>query len=1163
MKKVLTKVLLISLCLVLAAGCFVSCDTDDQIASLQETIKELEAKIEDNKTKLETVESKENVGKLEDKVDDNTGKIEDNADKIDANAKAEAEALAAKVQELNAEIKKIADDLKAATDAAAKKTDLDAAKTELNTKLNTISTNLSTVSGKVTTLETNYTALSGKLEDYKTEVGATYATKVEVNNIKTSIENLNTTLATLTQTVNTLKNADVFEEYKNATELLEGEGEYSLYAFDIDVQNVVLDKALYYVKDYNAFMFEVQSIRFFLSRAITEAQVKAIWAEYKLERTELVKGDAALAEVLDALIGKITQDPDCMDEADTIFNAMKAAAPELVDDTDAITIRYKAYEAAHDYLLAQVTKAGTSVLPSVDAVINEADGSPYIILNTSKTVLETANGDYITFKSQFDLTANGTVDTKYLYADTVTVDSIIDSAVNGTFTEAATKLATYNARYEKLNAALLTVVKIENEKALDYETTRPIYSDIETLNPDLAKVQTWAKALGLLDEDGAVVEQLNIDQFYTKDEYELLVKAANYANAMNALFTEDVKTVLTSLMALRSFNNGSYDETKVMFAEYGDVMTADTGLKAKYEDFVDAIVNVDNADSYYDQNANLRAMIDAVKGEVAADAPAVVLGLGSMFARLSELNTAKGKADELKEKLNAKVGKITYADTNDILDWQNQINGIMTTYEIAADDETVNNDNYDLIIKDLQALRNDLRDEYNNITAGVKTVYNAVAALSAAKVPLVYGKTINATQAQIQKLVAPTDGSAPVDDANLWLIVDNAGVEGAVNLSGLFTDMWPKAVNNYDTIALAAQKAATDKDTGINDMIVAIAKLNTKTLNNYDAIVAVYDAYRAWAEQYGVLAEGKAFADNSNEEIVAALKAVESISIYGTDETYKFVTVDNLKILLAQYDAIVATAKAAADDWAGIKENLEKLNAAGAWQYTEGDNAGKQNIHNQKFAEYEKAYRDYLEKYYAVIPEKPEDPITYAIGTGADKGEGVHGEVAVYGAFATQLAEYNKMVERANAEAKDIVAAIDTLNKATIDLTNAQTDFLDSVTSLVAAYKTAYGCDFLTTHKCDFLTGDAAKFDDDALLAYKKLEAKVIYTAKFIKVTTENTTWYEATAQAAFRADFVTSWTTFNTTLADCMTLDAVANTLGLANTTAADWLEMVPAVEP
>ncbi len=1162
MKKVLTKVLLISLCLVLAAGCFVSCDTDDQIASLQETIKELEAKIEDNKTKLETVESKENVGKLEDKVDDNTGKIEDNADKIDANAKAEAEALAAKVQELNAEIKKIADDLKAATDAAAKKTDLDAAKTELNTKLNTISTNLSTVSGKVTTLETNYTALSGKLEDYKTEVGATYATKVEVNNIKTSIENLNTTLATLTQTVNTLKNADVFEEYKNATELLEGEGEYSLYAFDIDVQNVVLDKALYYVKDYNAFMFEVQSIRFFLSRAITEAQVKAIWAEYKLERTELVKGDAALAEVLDALIGKITQDPDCMDEADTIFSAMKAAAPELVEDTDAITIRYRAYEAAHDYLLTQVTKAGTDVLPFVAAVIDEANGRPYIILNTSKTVLTTANGNYITFKSQFDLTTNGTVDTKYLYADTVTVDSIIDSAVNGTFTEAATKLATYKARYEELNNALLTVIKIENEKALAYETTRPIYSDITTLNPDLAEVQTWAKALGLLDEDGAVVEQLNIDEFYKNDEYELLVKAANYANAMNALFTEDVKTVLTILMALKSFNNGSYEEAKVMFAEYGDVMTADTGLKAKYEDFVDAIVNVDNADFNDDQNANLYAMINAVKGEIAAEASVIVFDLGRMFDRLEKLADAMAAANALMVTLEAKVGKITYADTNDILDWQNRINGIMTTYKIAADDETVNNDNYDLIIKNLQALRNDLRDEYNNITAGVKTVYDAVAALSADKVPLVYGKTINATQAQIQLLVAPEDPNMkPVNDANLWLIVDKAGVEAAVNLSGLFTDMWPKAVNNYKTIALAAQDAAT-KTGGINEMIVAIEKYDTTTLNNYDAIVAVYDAYKAWAEQYGVLAEGKAFAENSNKELVDALTAVDSINIYGTDDTYKFVTVKNLEKLLAQYDAIVATAKAAADDWADIKVNLEKLNAADKWQYTDGDNAGKQNIHNQKFAEYEKAYRDYLEKYYAVIPEKPEDPITYAIGTGAKAGAGVHDEVAVYGAFATQLEKYNKMVGEANTAAKDIIAAIKNLNDATIDLTNAQTGLRDSVKSLVAAYKTAYGCDFLT-HKCDFLTGDAAKFDDDALLAYKKLEAKVLYTAEFIKVTTKNATWYEATAQEAFRDGFVTSWTTFNTTLADCMTLDAVANTLGLAKTTAADWLEMVPAVEP
>lgn len=852
------KILLLSMCLVFVFSSLIGCGQDEEIAALQQALDEIKEKVDTAATDLDTLEeaaeTKVAVKELHDLVDE----IKKTAD---------AAATLSKLEEVIENLEAV----KKTADSAATAQALEDAIDALSTRVDGLEEELK---GKITDLERKYTELSGKVD----------ANGADIETVKTDIKNIQTAL-------DELKANDFAKKYQDATEALL-EGEYSLESFNALVATV--NEADYADADYARFMAKVEDLTFFLNRALSVEQIKGYFDELK----ELIDEMPTLVESLTTMIEEIetnktlTTDPNCLDQ-------LKAIHSKITEEIDAgLQTRYETVVAAHDNLLAAVTASEDQL--DAQEVIDAISGieAPIVYLDSEEAVA-TVEALFNDYKAQYFANENYTK----LYSEGISAETLVTNYQT---------LVGYRARLSELSTAAASKIAV-SEKALNFEITRPLWSDLDALEANKTDIDTNWYAKYHIDEE-------NLAKIYG-DEYELLVDAIAYAAAMNTVYTDNgVAELITNMQAL-------CDKETVLYTDLA-LVQGENSYRAKLDALKASIEKVEEWEE--DVDANFTTMIGADLLEQFA----------AVEARMAELVKAKAEIDAIVEKMTAMKGKVTFADYDTIdVTFGDGIENVCAEYEIAKGDA-----NYTAFVESAVSLHGELLEEYKALTARVAEIYQLVEEkINGTKWKLSDGNMV----IEITNYLADLPNVWGVSDINLnlTLILDD-GTEQDANLSDLMTN-WYKVAGKYNTLAESAQEEAVPVTEAIKKLE---NELNANDVKDNAAIADIWALFAEWAAEY------LGMNDVSNDEAVrAAIAAIQEIEVLdGNGAHYVFVSDESFETLNTAYDTSVSQLKAAKEAWATLKPQMEALSVEG-W-----------NIHSD-FASVENAYNEYVADYYANV----------------------------------------------------------------------------------------------------------------------------------------------------------------------------------------------------
>lgn len=988
------KILLLVMSVVLALSCLVACN-DEEIGKLEDTTAAIDADLTELKDLVNKIKTTADAAATAVKLAEVATALE--AASAKADAAATAEALAAAKEELKA----LTETNKAGL--ATANTAIDAAKAQIAT----IETKLAELGGKdasftteiaaiktaaaelETSLKNEIKALNEKYDALKISVDAK-ADASDLDKVANDVAALQAALALANEQIKALQDAPNFaENYQFATAVLYGdelvEGvEYSLEAFDKLVATVKASD--YATADYAEFAALVARLEFFLGRAISVDAIIDCFEKLQLAIDDM----PTLLESLQAKIAEvelITADKDCIADLEDVYSRIDALnndadANNDIKIPDADLATYNLIVAAHDNIVA----AAADTTGAVDAIA--AIGK--VIFNDSKDEIAAAKAALDTFATTYFANAQYNA----YYAEDVATALISNYDV---YTVAVAR----DAQLDNANTYKVVVA----DAALNYDSTRPLWSDKAALDEDKAEYAAWLVEYAIDETDDAQ----SIANIYG-DELALLEKASAYADAMTLVYTNTVFVAdeVVGVEALNAKIDALLAENTplVLWTKLADAVVID---KMVAEILVPALAGVADYNSDIDGNGLAMITVDRVAS------------FDTMYEVMNQLDLANEMLDGLYDSHATLLTKVSFNDYNDIQSLKNAVAQIYADYYVTFGDA-----NYVAFAaeKDVNQLILDLEAEYNGITAKVREIYDNVNKYldPNADMPLAFGNQLDGFMAEVVKIM-----SMGVTNVNLPLLGEGDAED--VNLETLFDNL-EIVIQKYVAKAEAAELAATT----ITLNIVTNGLLPATTLDNYDEIDGAYKALVEWIELY--LAADVALADG---DIAAALAAVVDVKVFGEDDKYTFVSADNYNACLANYNAIV-----------------ELYNTAdAAWDILAGELGGltNDNFDIHTMPKYEAAlanWKNYVETYYGAN-EDSDDKI--------DDAEGEFGEVAVYDLFMAKYSACEILVGEADGKKQAIEVAINALEgKITVENYAEQLLKIADIEALIAEYVDTY-CD--------------------------------------------------------------------------------------------------------
>ena len=981
------KILLLVMSVVLALSCLVACN-DEEVGKLEETTATIDADLTELKDLVNQIKTTADAAAT-------AAKLAEVATKLDAvSAKADAAATAKVVADAKTELKALIEtnktglaDAKTAIETAVAK--LAEVEAKLDGKIADFTAEINAIKGAATELEESVEAsiedLTTKYTTLKASVDAK-ADASELEAVASDVEALQAALELANEQIQALQDAPSFaEDYQFATAVLYGdekvEGvEYSLEAFDALVATVKASD--YGLEDYAEFEALVARLEFFLGRAISVDAIIDCFEKLQVAIDEM----PTLLASLNAKVNEVevvTVDPAYLDGMTDIYEKIKvlnnnADAADDIEIGAELQAKYDLIVAAHDNLVDAAAATADAV-----AAINAIGYVVYIDSEAAIEAAELAIEDYSdAYFTNAAWNAYYEVEAKDLISNYATYETAI-------------------ARYEQLDAANTNKINVA-AVALGYDSARPLWSDKAALDEDKAEYAAWLETYEI-DETADATSIANI--YGTEIEY--LGKASAYADAMTLVYTNTV-FVADEVVGVDALNAKidalvSLNTPLALWTELANAEALDDMIEA-LEDAVAACVG---AEFDADKDSNAKAMIGETRKA----------NFASVLFAMQQLDVAETMLDALYDNNDHLLGNVTFDDYDDIVALKNAVAQVYADYYV-----TVGDANYLAFAQDndVNTLIVNLETEYNSITARVREIYDNVNKYldPDADMPLAFGDQLDGFMDEVVKIMA-----MGVTNVNLPLLGEGDAED--VNLSTLFDNL-EIVIGKYVEKAEQAQTAAST----INALIASIA--SPETLNNYDAIVGVYEALQDWIEAY--LAADLEVAEGN---VVAALEAVAAVKVYGVDDTYDFVTVAKYNACIDTYNAVVELYNAADDAWNNaLKGELDAF-VSGEWDIHDEDafDAALEN------------WNTYLDLYY---------------GASIADGVGEFAEVAAYELFKAEYDACKILVGEADGKKQAIENAIGTLE----DITNLnyadQLILIDGINDLIDEYVNTYCPDAIT-----------------------------------------------------------------------------------------------------
>lgn len=787
---------------------------------------------------------------------------------------ADAAATAAALEAAQAELKQ----------AIAAKADASAVQNALD-RISALESSYVTSDAMETAIENLRTTVDEWKSNLQTEISTVKSTldslKTDVTSNQTEIASLQTRLTALETSIHTDNFA---QQYQKATEMLAGDGEYSLKAFEALVASV--EEKDYSEDTYEKFLNEADRYRFFLNRALSEQDIKDLF--YKVETNEsgeevksgiraVIAALPTLTQTLDELVQKYeTGEVKISNQEDSIKKLTDIRAKIIGDLTaeNDLANRYDTVVNAHTNLM-NASKTET-VQPVIDAIGNIPATIVYL---DSKDLIDAADSAFAAYQAAYFSNESYTA----LYAQDMTAAELITNS---------DALGSAHERYAQLTEAVKNQITVL-DVALCFETARPLWSDSAALSENSDDLEQWIEAYE--------IDEANLNKIYG-EKYTLLEKAVAYANAMNEIYNgQNIAQLVADVQTL-------CDKEMVLYTDYEASRTYRTQLDA----LKNAIAAVENYDETLD--SNFATMI----GQSLYDD-----FTGRVEPRMAELDEANTKVSEIIAEMQAIIDKpVAFSDSKAIFGneatgekgFETRLKDICTEYEIETDDA-----NYVAIVEPALDKFNELKSNYEDMTSEIADLYLKVEELLTTSKELAKGNTVIDIQKQMNLLV--TEYHIDTTDLELTLVIRSDDPEvpdeiRSTNLKTLYKD-WIEWYNEFRTMAEEAQTAAEP----VTAKITSLDETRFADVKYFATIEEAWNAFAAWAQTYLEIDV------NSVEEGVTAeaVAAVQEIHRLNNKPDYVFVTSENYAFLQEAYQAAKEHLAAAREE-AG--ELLAEMNAA-------------------------------------------------------------------------------------------------------------------------------------------------------------------------------------------------------------------------------------------
>lgn len=1001
-------------------------------AALEKAIKELGDTVSGNKTNIENA-----LASVKSELEGADAAVADAAAKALADAKAE---LNETISNNKTALDKALADAVASFEEAYK-----AADKAIIDSLNDLKDKHNTLSGKVSAIE----ALIGDMGD--TTVAA------EIADIKSQLACLGSDIAV---TMN-----EFIRGYDLASKILAGEAtvedfaneeEYNRYK-DLTLENfdasikVITDRKAWYLNiggvaatEYEEFDAKTKNIRFFIGRATSKETVETYFTRLQKAIDDLMTLDELFVVAIDDIIDnkKVTDKTESYDMVTKIKNeidAVNSTGESLIEISQEYLDKYDLIVAAQENLAA----AMAAVEGDVENYIKLIDDT--VVYGVSEAEIEAARQKFVDFDTYY-FKRDEVVEIVELY-DVAKYTAILLVDNYDTLAKAEARVVELN----NANAAKPTIIDVVS----NFDTARPLWTDYDAIKAFDDEVTAWKQ--GNTGENGwAALEPENVEVILGAGNDELIDRALEYANAMKNIYAQ-----YNENDSLKSLIEDLNDDTLQLYSRYDEFKSAESDLNSLENAIKGCVDYVDSLDSNFVTMIG-ESNIVMFRGDAVT---------GQMVRLHTAYNTINGYKIAIENLINNEGGK----DDVDIYEYD-VVASIKTNIAVASaiPGITVDDENYDMIVKPAMDAYNRWIAAYKDKTAKIAEIYNAVKKGMTTGYTLAEGNEV----VRINNLVLDLVKYYGVGNLNVKVYVDVEPVvlETVIN-------QWNAFAGEFRTKAELAEAKAKD----VNDLITeAFKNLSTDNLNNYEEITNAYKMFTDWADKH-----------LGGDYTRAAIEAIQNIcKINAPSETYTFVRVDTFEILDDMNSKAEARKELSNEEWADVSEKFGAL--ADKWTVGSAKTETQWDIHSKSaFEEAEAAYQAFITKFY----------------NGTVNGAGYNGEVAAYALFTAEYDEFNALIAIVNSDFDAINDAINALMAEGLNnIDDSDVVAIDAARTLIANFKSNYDCDVLTC-----AGGYAITVDQRNFLA--RAQAKAAYTAKYIEAVTEAGTDDEKLAALATALD--------------------------------------------
>ena len=962
-----------------------------------------------------------------------TYKISEVMDKIDESKEAAGEAL----EELKEAADKALQELKEAVDA-----EIDALEKKL-------AEDISGVSASLAALETKVNELEKKVDD------ADVAHKKDIDDLKSGIATLNTTVSGLQEAIASADGkADGkidIDSYNKATEILYGDGSYSLKAF-YDICSI--DTDAYDDEVAENFMATAERLYFFLQRALSEKQIIGYFDELKEAKSGLKTLAESFKERLDAIEkGTINLGEEKVNELNALVATYTKIQNKGITVDEALTTKYTAIKTAYDAL-----KAAKEYADWVNGKIDENSADKLVY---GKYDLDIIKDTYIpTLEAKEAFNEVNSV----WYTKDVTAASMLSMDTYNASCARHEELVEAKAKFDEMmdgfNADLVNVVK-------GFNTTLPSYKLKDGIQGQYDAYTAIVNEYSLNDANANAMLKIDEDVYYSV----LLKNSQNYL----AQFTAEVMEAVEALKAEITGYTKDGDINTVKYTDKANIV----GVAAKITALKDT-VNAFNVYGSSDTNAaNLTALL------VMNETSSVDTEYGKLTARIDALDEAVAKIGELTEDVEETIANALEALAkqneeifpynaifNALKAYKDRYNAIKTDYTISDAAEAVNSE----LLADVKAK---IYNSYEDDVKGLNGIYvEATKALTKTVKDLKemfadLGITIvtanNGKDAYFNVLVPLSYKEAIV---NIYNILYNNFEAQNIYLPDLEEVNIRTLINNVTALQRAYDrtlKAAVEAYNGIASTIGAANALATNDVRNYAAYLNAYNS------MITTMIDSKYLDKVPGDTVAAQLNYVKDLTPFFSESITIAPMAEIYDTFEGNYNTIKAHYEAFEEAWTALKAEMQELMDS---TYT---------VHSiDAFKAIDTTFKAHIATYYAGASDVADDMI--------------EGEKAFYATFSSKLAEAKAIADAAETEYNDIVTAINALiAKYGWDVTSEVINAADGEYNAIIARINIFWSTYCSTHNdCSCVTKyDKLIEDSDLLVELQVAYSKVLLTKEY------------------------------------------------------------------